>query len=559
MLSLREALAALSVLAVYGCGAPSDSPGNKQPTASSPMALRAVEADGDEDEIDSESISIDRLLRIRADDGTELAAMLFTPKTWRFPGKRPVVILANSWLFNELEYWVPARKLAAKGYIVLSYATRGFGTSGGRVGVAGPDDIRDVSSMIDWLLTNTRADSERIALGGVSYGAGISLIAAANDPRVKAVVALSGWADMIMSLYGGETVRQVWLDLLVTTGRLLGRLGPEVQVNVDRLKQRREVAEATAWAKQRSPLSYVEALNANGTAIFLANSFEDNLFPPEQLREFFERLQGPKQLYMDRGIHASSSIPGLLGMPSETWRRAYAWLDQSLGVKGRDHQAAEAPLLFATAHGIEAYSAFPVNAGRGQHDLTLVPLNRLRPDAADEAAKGARIPFFGGSDSGASSGIPLASEIVEGVLAQPVQKRIALIDKNFAAVYVTAPQTKSLHLRGAPVITVQLEPHQGPVQLVAYLYDEDQHGVGTLISYGVVTVHEAATEMRSLPLALRIKAYDVAEGHRLVLAIDTRDALYQGPPTSGRYALALRHFGAEVSELALPLVELSAN
>ena len=83
-----------------------------------------------------------------------------------FREKRPAVIFLNSWGLSKNEYDAPAMKLAARGYVVLAYSTRGFGGSGGRVKVAGEEDIKDLSTIIDWLIENTRTDSEKSRLQG---------------------------------------------------------------------------------------------------------------------------------------------------------------------------------------------------------------------------------------------------------------------------------------------------------------------------------------------------------------------------------------------------------
>ena len=38
--------------------------------------------------------------------------------------------------------------------MVLSYSTRGFGTSGGLIDTAGPQDMADLSKVIDYLIAN---------------------------------------------------------------------------------------------------------------------------------------------------------------------------------------------------------------------------------------------------------------------------------------------------------------------------------------------------------------------------------------------------------------------
>src|SRR5215204_4191159 len=96
-----------------------------------------------------------RFMDITASDGVVLKANVVTPSA---TGKRPAIVFVNSWGLNDAEYLAQAHRLADKGYVVLSYTTRGFWGSGGTIDVAGPKDIADVSTVIDWLVANTSAD-----------------------------------------------------------------------------------------------------------------------------------------------------------------------------------------------------------------------------------------------------------------------------------------------------------------------------------------------------------------------------------------------------------------
>ena len=42
-----------------------------------------------------------------------------------------------------------------------------------------------------------------MAMVGISYGAGLALLGADRDPRVKVVVAMSGWTVFINALFKG--------------------------------------------------------------------------------------------------------------------------------------------------------------------------------------------------------------------------------------------------------------------------------------------------------------------------------------------------------------------
>lgn len=189
--------------------------------------------------------------------GITLKGNVFTPAGTQAGQKYPLIVLPTSWGMPQIEYMAQAKLLADSGYVVVSYTSRGFWASGGQIEVAGPPDVADVSAVIDWALAHTPADADRIGLGGVSYGAGISLLASAHDSRVKAVVAMSGWADLIESIYSGRTQHLQAAGLLGGAGYLTGRPGPELQSILSdflgsRLDREQQMID---WGKKRSPPS----------------------------------------------------------------------------------------------------------------------------------------------------------------------------------------------------------------------------------------------------------------------------------------------------------------
>ncbi|WP_181687743.1 CocE/NonD family hydrolase, partial [Xanthomonas oryzae] len=130
-------------------------------------------------------------------------------------GPFPLIVMPASWALPNLEYLGRATALASDGYVVVSYTSRGFWDSAGQIDIAGPDRVEDVRAVIDWALAHTPANPHAIGASGISYGAGISLLAAERDPRIKAVAALSGWADLQASLYSNRTVSQQGVGLPV--------------------------------------------------------------------------------------------------------------------------------------------------------------------------------------------------------------------------------------------------------------------------------------------------------------------------------------------------------
>ncbi len=100
-------------------------------------------------------------------------------------------------------------QLASDGYVVLFVARRGHWGSQGRTRTYLPkpgetpvnpaelyDDLEaessDLVAAVDYLHTLSFVDKERIAVSGVGAGGVVALLAAAKDPRIRAVVSLAG-------------------------------------------------------------------------------------------------------------------------------------------------------------------------------------------------------------------------------------------------------------------------------------------------------------------------------------------------------------------------------
>ena len=483
-------------------------------------------------------------------DGTELAVNVYTPSPSAFQGPRPAVIFVNSWNLTQWEYDLQARNLASDGYVVLSYQTRGFGDSGGEVTVGGQKDLEDISTLIDWIYGHTFVDRNRLAMCGISYGAGISLLAAASDARIKTVVAISGWADFERSLFGNETVHEMWIDLLTTTGELSGHLSREMTDNVEKLRGHRDIEAVRAWAGKRSPIRRVAQFNERKVPVFLGNSYQDNLFAPVTVTPFFQALSGPKMLFLDEGVHASSSLPALVGMPAPIWEQARRWLDFWLmGIPNGINR--EPPVSFATAGGREYFDDVPV-AVTADELLRLKPLNVVERAGGGEVG---RIHIFGGKDSEATSGVPLLADLADVYLRRPVEVKFTDIDRQRAVVYVTDPLPHGLRLRGSPHLNFALGAHTGPMQVVAYLYDLSPDDVGTLLGHAVMSRYSAHGSS-TIDLDLGVLAKEVSPGQRLGVVLDTQDPLYANP-SPGPYELEVLqgvNGRGPWAEVKLPLV-----
>ncbi len=109
----------------------------------------------------------------------------------------PVIIPASG--YQGLKIIHPerfARALTSRGYAVLAFDYRGFGASEGERGRLVPQEwVEDIRAAVDRVANHPDLDPDRIALLGWGLGGGVVIAEAADDPRVRTVVACNAIAD----------------------------------------------------------------------------------------------------------------------------------------------------------------------------------------------------------------------------------------------------------------------------------------------------------------------------------------------------------------------------
>ncbi|MFJ3793216.1 CocE/NonD family hydrolase [Kitasatospora sp. NPDC090091] len=530
----RTASVVLAAAVALGAGAVA------QPAAAAP-AGPAMSAHG---------IAGFRLADIPAKDGVVLKADVFTPPPGTPgadpQGRYPLVVQPASWGQNDLEYVAQGRALAEAGYVVVTYTVRGFWASGGEVDVAGPKDVGDISTVIDWALARTPADPERVGMVGLSLGGGLTLLGAAFDPRIKAVASLSGWADLTDSLYSGQTRHLQAAAVLAGIQAPTGRRSPEFAQVLDDLFDNRDLPDVIRWADTRSPARYLDRINANGTAVLLANAWGDSFFNPGQITDFYQRLTVPKRLELRPGDHASQEFTGLLGLPNAAWDSARSWLDQYLKAAPAD-QRRPVDLEVRPTGRHESHSDWQSVATRTDH--LAVGADTLGGPAAGDWRK----TVLGGLPSGANAGVTLLSGAVDQTLHQPPTVVVPLLARPAAGVWQSEPCPQGLSVRGAARLHTSVTASSPDGTAIAYLYDVDALGVGRLISHGPQS-WTGRTPGRPFPLDVTLfaTAYDVPAGHHLALVLGTRDALYGGTTPLGS-TVTFASTPEDPADLALPL------
>ncbi|HEV7897065.1 MAG TPA: alpha/beta fold hydrolase [Planosporangium sp.] len=172
----------------------------------------------------------------RGDQDITLDTRLYLPKSADAGHPVPAVLLAHGFGGTKLDSAADAKDLADHGYAVLTWTAEGFGRSTGQIHLDSPDwEVKDAKSLVDWLaarpdIRKDGANDPRVAAVGGSYGGGLSLLLAAYDQRVDAIVPMITWNDLARSFLPDGTgggpesgvFKKQWAGMFFGSGGSLG-------------------------------------------------------------------------------------------------------------------------------------------------------------------------------------------------------------------------------------------------------------------------------------------------------------------------------------------------
>jgi dienelactone hydrolase len=181
--------------------------------------------------------------------------------------------------------------------------------------------IWDKSRAIDYLWTLDEVDPQRIGAIGHSHGAYGSLLAAAFDSRIKAVVSSCGFVPFRTD---GNTFRWSHATALIPKlGFYLG--GRKMTLETFQQIKLKEV--------DQTPFDWHHILSlVPPRALFLSVSLDDGVFPGgESIREqVVPRIEPIYDLYARREDFEAHFFRGGHSFPQDVRTKAYAWLDHWL-------------------------------------------------------------------------------------------------------------------------------------------------------------------------------------------------------------------------------------
>jgi ABC-2 type transport system ATP-binding protein len=514
----------------------------------------------------------DELITVRTgpagDQPVDLDTRFYLPKSR--DGRVPAVLLAHGFGGTKQSVADDAESLAGRGYAVLTWTAQGFGRSGGQIHLDSPDyEVKDAQRLLDWLAARpeVRLDAPgdpRVGVVGGSYGGGLALMLAGQDPRVDAIVPSITWNDLtkVFLPQSADTTatgvfKKGWAGLYFGNGAAVGQTGEPAQGKPAQDGPGQDTSDpacgrfaadvcaaylslATAGTpdaatlallRRSSPATVLDKIKAPA---LLIQGEVDTLFP---LSEADANARGiaatgtPVRVAWFTGGH-----DGGAGPQTDQDRVKYLtvqWLDHY--VKG-DGDAPENSFTYSRVAGFSAldrglvtngYStkAYPGMSGTGSTRVSLTGSAQpiANPPNGNPAALSS-LPGAGGR----------LSELLGGV-AGDIPGQFATFD--------SAPVTGAIEVAGAPAVRLRAASPTGEATLFVKLYDVDAAGAETL-SAGLVApvrltglpaaIDQASEVTVTLPAIVR----RIDAGHTVRVVVATSDQAFLSPAKPAVYTVA---------------------
>ncbi|MFJ6616486.1 alpha/beta fold hydrolase [Kitasatospora sp. NPDC091335] len=533
----------------------------------------------------------DRFLAMPETPGSDQQVQLDTSFFTTGSGPRPAVLLAHGFGGSKEGQRARAEQLARQGYAVLTWSARGFGHSGGRIGLNAPDrEVEDVRHLVDWLAQRpeVRLDGPgdpKVGITGASYGGAVSLLASAYDHRIDAVATQITWWNLADALFpqgvqgsgaADGVFKKLWAGIFFTTGAA-GDLGPSGEapresggagaptgggaqpqadgpVGCGRFLESLcamydQVAtaghadpEAVALLERSSPSSVAAQLKA---PTLVVQGQQDSLFPLDQGDRIAKAVAAngaPVAVDWFAGGH-----DGGTDTSARVDDRATAWFDRYLkdhGLKGGgtdtgaafrvtrtggvDSTGFQAVLRGATA------DRYPGLGGTGSRPVELAGGEKTLVNPPGGAPPGiSTLPGVGALSQAASLGAGLSLDF-------PGQN----------AAFDSAPLDSPLHLTGQPTVPVRVKADRPDAVLFAKLYDVGPDGKAVLPQQLAAPLRVTGADAgKTVTVALPTVDHTFPAGHRVRLVLASTDLAYASPVEPATYQVA------PAGALTVPTVE----
>ncbi|MFJ9645606.1 CocE/NonD family hydrolase [Streptomyces sp. NPDC101206] len=516
--------------------------------------------------------------RVLQSAGTGIDTSYFTA-----PGrqKRPAVLLGHGFGGSKDDVRAQAERLARDGYAVLTWSARGFGRSGGQIGLNDPDgEVKDVSRLLDWLAARPEvqldaAGDPRVGVAGASYGGAVALLAAGYDRRVDAIAPQITYWNLADSLFPQGVFKKLWAGLFFTTGSAggvqpgrptepsaaaaaaggaagataCGRFQPELCAMYERVAASgKPDAEARALLERRSPSAVADRIRVPA---LIVQGQDDSLFPLDQADAMARAIAAngaPVAVDWAAGGH-----DGGMREAGRVEARVTAWFDRHLkGGAGTDTGPA---FRVSRSGGIDSTDG--TVRLRGASGETYPGLTAGRREFA--------LTGGGGSGGGReqtfanpAGGTPTAMSSVPGIGGQLAAfgAGLAGLSLDFPgqhARFDSEPLSEEVRITGTPTValTVRSTAADGSAVLFGKVYDVGPDGRQQVLPHQLVAPLRVEDAQQGRTVELRLPAVDhaVQAGHRLRLVVAATDLGYASPTAPASYTVAVQ------GPLAVPVAD----
>ncbi|WP_432834314.1 alpha/beta fold hydrolase [Dactylosporangium sp. CA-092794] len=492
--------------------------------------------------------AVDQLISVRTgpDDSASvtLDTTLYLPKSASAEHPVPAILLAHGFGGTKQSVRADAEQYADLGYAVLAWTAQGFGRSTGEIHLDSPDwEVKDAQRLIDWLAARPEIRKDggdpRVAAVGGSYGGALSLLLAAQDSRVDAIVPMITWNDLVTSFLPGGVFKKQWAGQFFGSSEnpqnaQCGRFAEDIcQAYLSIATTGKATPAAEALLRKSSPAPVLDKIKA---PTLLVQGQVDTLFP---LSEGDANARGiaangtPVRVAWFTGGH-----DGGTGPQSEVDRLRYLtgqWLDHYLKGNGK---APENSFTYSRVSGLNAQgrglvtaaSSVPSYPGLNDPGAAVElqgPAQQIASPPDGNPAGISSLPLAGLSGLAGGSGVAVTQEI-------PGQH----------ADFVSAPLAAAYDAAGAPVVHLRAASPTGEATLFVKLYDVPAKGAPSIPDGLIAPVHltglpKSIADAVPVTVTLPAVVHRFEAGSRVGVTVASADTAYWSPPDPVVYSVAV--------------------
>ncbi|MFF5705031.1 alpha/beta fold hydrolase [Streptomyces sp. NPDC012794] len=472
--------------------------------------------------------------------------------------ERPAVLLGHGFGGSKDDVRAQAERLARAGYAVMTWSARGFGRSGGTIGLNDPEhEVKDVSALVDALARRpgVRLDADgdpRVGVAGASYGGAVALLAAGYDRRVDAIAPQITYWNLADALFPQGVFKKLWAGIFFTTGAAggfqpaqppaggaagapvgtggpgCGRFEPRLCAMYERVAVAgKPDAEARELLERRSPSAVGDRIKVPA---LIVQGQDDSLFPLDQADAMAQAISAngaPVAVDWAAGGH-----DGGMREAARIEARVAAWFDRYL--KG-DEAVDTGPAFRVTrSGGIDSTDGrLTLRGATGERYPGLVP------DPRAFALSGREQTF-----ANPAGGAPPALSSLPGVGGQlaSLGAGLSLDFPGQNARFESEPLPAAVRVTGTPAVTLKVRSTaaDGSAVLFAKVYDVGPDGRRQVLPAQLVAPVRVEDAGRGRTVELRLPAVDhtVQAGHRLRLVVAATDLGYASPAAPAAYTVS---------------------